>query len=122
MTFTTKSNKQLINDLQTDVNALVGASGLEIDETPTQNSLNAVTSNGVYDAFANIDLSSKQDKIEYNYDIPGVILTKLSYKQDLFDGQSEIKVKKLEMNGSYGLDIEYQTISGNTIYLSTQNL
>ena len=122
MTFTTKSNKQLINDLQTDVNALVGASGLEIDETPTQNSLNAVTSNGVYDAFANIDLSSKQDKIEYNYDIPGVILTKLSEKQDLLDGQSEIKVRKLETNGTYGLDIEYQTISGNTIYLSTQNL
>jgi hypothetical protein len=63
MTFTTKSNKQLINDLQTDVNVLVGASGLEIDETPTQNSLNAVTSNGVYDAFANIDLSAKQDTI-----------------------------------------------------------
>ena len=122
MAFTTKSNKQLINDLQTDVDALVGASGLEIDEVPTQNSSNAVTSNGVYNAFANIDLSSKQDKIEYNYDIPGVILTKLSEKQDLLDGQSEIKVRKLEMNGSYGLDIEYQTISGNTIYLSTQNL
>ena len=63
MAFTTKSNKQLINELQTDVNALNATSGLEIDDVHTQNSLNAVTSNGVYDAFANIDLSSKQDKL-----------------------------------------------------------
>jgi hypothetical protein len=122
MTFTTKSNKQLMNDLQTDVNALDGASGLEIDEVPTENSLNAVTSNGVYDAFANTDLSSKQDNIEYSYDIPGVILTKLSEKQDLLDGQSQIKVRKLETNGTYGLDIEYQSISGSKIYLNTQKL
>jgi hypothetical protein len=109
-------------NLKTKIDELEAAGGIGFETTPIQGSSDGMTSGGVYDAISNIDLSTKQDKINHNSNIPGVILTKLSEKQDLLDGQSEIKVRKLEMNGTYGLDMEYQTISGNTIYLSTENL
>ena len=50
-------------NLKTKIDELEAVSGLEIDDTPTENSVNAVTSNGVYDAISNIDLSTKQDLI-----------------------------------------------------------
>jgi hypothetical protein len=43
-------------NLKTKIDELEAASGLEIDETPTQNSVNAVNSNGVFNALSNIDL------------------------------------------------------------------
>ena len=47
-------------NLKTKIDELEAASGLEIDDTPTENSSNAVTSNGVYDAISNIDLSTNK--------------------------------------------------------------
>jgi hypothetical protein len=87
-------------NLKTKIDQLEASNGIGFETTPIQGSSDGITSGGVFEAIQGIDLSGKQDKIDHNADIPGVILTKLSEKQDLLDGQTEIKVRKLEMNGS----------------------
>ena len=72
MEFNSQSNKQLIHTLQSDVDELRQASGLDMDEFPTPSSTKAVSSAGIYTALQEQsntlqeEIDTKQDKINSN--------------------------------------------------------
>ena len=59
MEFTAKSNKQLIHDIQSEVDTLNGLTGIAMDDTPIESSTQAISSAGVYNA-----LQAKQDLLD----------------------------------------------------------